>query len=84
MQRMNFSSVEIWLSLKLRIHISCLLFKRNIWRGCDQSMKMVGHDNEGVEEKFSLVTIVEKSLLNQFRRGRDLKNMVAFGRHRSD
>jgi len=47
-------------------------------------MKMVGHDNEGVEEKFSLVTIVEKSLLNQFRRGRDLKNMVAFGRHRSD
>jgi hypothetical protein len=44
-------------------------------------MEMVRHDNESVKKKFSLTVIVEDGLLQQFRRGRDLKKTAAFSRH---
>ena len=77
-QLTNFSSVRIWLSLKLRIHTSCLLFKRNekaaldelhrffqrnIRSGRNQSVEMLRHDDECVQEEFSLAAIVEEGAL---------------------
>jgi hypothetical protein len=42
---------------------------------------MVRHDDEGVQEEFSLAAVVEDGSLQQFRCGRDLKKAAAFGRH---
>ena len=42
---------------------------------------MVRHDDEGVQEEFSLAAVVEDGSLQQFHRGRDLKKAAAFGRH---
>jgi hypothetical protein len=38
---------------------------------------MVGHEDEGMEEKLSLTAIVEDCLLKQFGCGRDLKETAA-------
>lgn len=53
------------------------LFKRNIRSRRDQSVKMVGHDDECMQEEFSLAAIVEDGPLKQLRRYRDLKKAAA-------
>ena len=60
------------------------LFKRNIGRGRDQSVEMVRHDDEGVQEKSPLTAIVENGSLKQFRRGRDLEEAAALRCHGGD
>ena len=44
-------------------------------------VEMVWHDDERVQEESALSPIAEDRLLQQFRRGRDLKEAAAFGRH---
>ena len=95
-QLTNFSSLMTWLSLKLRIHTSSLLFRRKekpplmncmafssetSGAGVMQSVEMVGHDDECMQEESSLAAIVEDGSLKQFRRGRDLKEAAALRGH---
>ena len=95
----NFSLLMIWLSLKLRIHTSILLFKRkekppfdklhglfkrHIGGRRDESVEMVRHDDECVQEEPPLLAIVKDGLLEQFRGGRDLKKTVALRRYSGD
>jgi len=44
-------------------------------------MKMFRHDNEGMQEELSLTAIVEDGMLQQLRCSRDLKKVMALGRH---
>lgn len=60
------------------------LFQRNILSRCDQSVKVIRHDDPGMEEKSPLMAIVEDRSLEQFRRGRDLKKTAALRRYRGD
>ncbi len=39
------------------------LFKRYIGSGCDQRVEVIGHDDECVQEEFSLAAVVEDGLL---------------------
>jgi len=65
--------------------MNCIaIFQRNIRSGCDQSVEMVRHDDERLQEEFSLTVIVEEGSLQQFRRGSDLKKASALRRHRGD
>ena len=59
-------------------------FKRNVRSRRNQSVEMVGHDDECVQEKSSLAAIVEDGLLKQFRSGRDLKKSAALRGHSGD
>jgi len=59
-------------------------FKRNIRSRRDQRVEMVGHDDEGVQEKSPLTAIVEDGLFKQFRRGRDLEKAAALRRDSGD
>ena len=82
----------IWLSLKLRIHTSSLLFRRKekpplmncmafssetSGAGVIRAWKWSGMMTIRVQEEFPLTVIVEDGLLQQFRRGRDLKKAAA-------
>ena len=94
-QLINFSSVETWLSLKLRIHVVLAfqakreaalnelhsLFQRDFRSRRNHSVKMVRHDDERLQEKPSLIAIVKKSSLKQLRRGCDLKKAATFSCH---
>jgi len=57
------------------------LLKRNIRSGRKQSVEMVGHDNERMQEKLPLTAVVKDRPLKQLRRCRDLKKASAFSRH---
>ena len=59
-------------------------FERDVGSGGDDRVKMIGHENEGVQEEFSLSTIVEDGLLQQFCRGRDLEEAAALRGHGGD
>ncbi len=45
---------------------------------------MIRHDDERVQEEFSLAAVAEDCSLKKFRRGRDLKKAATFGRHSGD
>jgi hypothetical protein len=93
---MNFSSAEIWLSVGAAFpHVELTFeaegeatvdklhgfFKRDVRSGRDQRMKMIGHQNEGMQEELPLFTVVEDGFLQQFGRGRDLEEAVALRGH---
>ena len=59
-------------------------FQRNIGGGRNQSVEMVGHDDECVQEESSLAAIVEDGSLKQFRCGRDLKETAALRSYGGD
>jgi hypothetical protein len=59
-------------------------FKRYLRSRRDQSVEMVRHDDERMQEEFPLAAIVEDRSLQQFRRGRDLKKAAALRRHSCD
>jgi len=60
------------------------LFERDIRGGCDQSVKVVRHDDERVQEILRLPAIVEDGLLEQLGSGRDLKKSAALRGHGGD
>jgi len=60
------------------------LFERNIRSRRNQSMEMVGHDDERVQKKLPLIAVAEDGLLKQFCRGRDLEEAAALRRHSGD
>jgi len=57
------------------------LFKRDVRGGCDQSVEMVRHDYERMQEEPSLAAIVENGSLKQLRIGRDLEKATALRSH---
>ncbi len=57
-------------------------FKRNLWSGRDQGMKVFRHQDECVQKESSLAAIFEDGSLKELRVGRDLKNAAALRRYR--
>ena len=58
--------------------------KRNIGSRCDESVKMIGHDDECMQKKPSLTAIVEDRLLQQLSLSCDLEEVMALRRYGGD
>jgi len=78
--------IEIALQAKGKAALNELhcFFQRYIRRGSNQSVEMLRHDNEGVQEKLPLSAVVENGLLKQSSRGRNLKEAAALRSHRGN
>src|SRR5579863_2769326 len=76
-------NIELTLQAKRKAALDELhgLFKRNIRSRRNQSVEMIRHDDERMQEELPLTVIVEEGSLKQLCRSRNLKKAAALRRH---